>query len=124
MARFSIEEAQRYGGLNNMLAVAHVLRNRVMAGWGDWTEVVQRAPEKKANVYTKEILNLRTGNVRAFLARIDDVYTRVDVTDLTGGALFYVDPGRRIEDWFQNEVIERPDDHPRSAHIGPVWFYK
>jgi len=87
-------------------------------------EVVQRAPEKKANVYTKEILNLRTGNVRAFLARIDDVYTRVDVTDLTGGALFYVDPGRRIEDWFQNEVIERPDDHPRSAHIGPVWFYK
>jgi len=46
------------------------------------------------------------------------------VTDLTGGALFYVDPGRRIEDWFQNEVIERPDDHPRSAHIGPVWFYK
>jgi hypothetical protein len=124
LARFAIEEGERYGGISNMLGIAHLLRNRVMAGWGDWTEVVQRAPEKRANVHTPPIPNLRTGNVRSFLARIDDIYTRVDVTDLTGGALFYVDPGRTIAEWFRSEVMERPDDHPRSAHIGPVWFYK
>ena len=124
MARFAIEEGQRYGGINNMLAMAHVLRNRVMAGWGDWTEVVQRAHEKRGNVYPLSLPSLRMGNVRSFLARIDDIYTRIDVTDLTGGALFYFDSDRQVSEWFKLEVMDRPDDHPRTAHIGPVWFYK
>jgi hypothetical protein len=124
MARFAIEDGLRFGGIQNMLCVVHVLRNRVMAGWGDWTEVVQRAPEKRAHVYTSSIPNLRTGNVRSFLARVDDIYTKVDMTDMTGGALFYFDSNQTPLPWFKTEVIARPDDHPRVAQCGPVWFYK
>lgn len=124
MARFAIEEGMRYGGVQNMLCVLHVIRNRVMAGWGDWTEVVQRAPEKRAHVYIESVPNLRTGNIRNFLARVDDVYTRVDVSDMTGGALFYFDSNREPLKWFKDEVIGRPDDHPRVAQCGPVWFYR
>lgn len=124
MARFAIEEGERHGGIQNMLAIAHVLRNRVFAGWGDWAEVVLRAPEKRATVYPARIPNIQSANIRALLNRIDDVYTRGDLQDPTGGALFYCEPNLPLAEWFQREVLGRPDDHRRCAHIGPVWFFK
>jgi hypothetical protein len=129
MARFAIEEGARHGGVNNMLAVVHVLRNRVFAGWGDWLEVLETAPEKRAIIYPPlavpaRLSHMRSGNVRSLLNRIDEVYSRADLTDLSGGALFYFEPGFEMAKWFLSEVIERPEDHPRTAHIGPVWFYK
>jgi hypothetical protein len=129
MARFAVEEGARHGGVNNMLAVVHVLRNRVFAGWGDWLEVMETAPEKRAVIYPPlnapaRLTWMRSGNVRSLLNRIDEVYSRADLEDLTGGALFYFEPGFELADWFKNEVMERPEDHPRVAHVGPVWFYK
>lgn len=124
MARFAIEEGAIHGGVNNMLAIAHVLRNRVFAGWGDWLEVVTRAGDKRANVDLPEKPDLRTNNVRVLLNRIDEIYTRADTNDLTGGALFYCEPNKPLAPWFKEEVLLRPEDHPRVAHIGLVWFYK
>lgn len=125
MARFAIEEGAQHGGVNNMLAVAQVLRNRVFAGWGDWLEVVERAPEKRAAVLEAEKPNLRTGNVRVLLNRIEEIYSRADLSDMTGGALFYWEPGKgETAKWFQEEVLARAEDHPRVAHIGLVWFFK
>lgn len=126
LARFAIEEGSRHGGINNMLAVAHVLRNRVFSGWGDWIEVVNGAHARRATVYPYTTPNIRFGFPRHLLGRIDDIYSRVDTEDLTGGALFYVDPSAQlpIPDWFSREVLGNPDEHPRSAHIGPVWFFK
>lgn len=124
MARFAIEEGARHGGINNMLAVAHVLRNRVFAGWGDWVEVIQHAPEKRGTIYPPEITPIRTNNVRILLMRIDEIYTRTDLIDLTGGALWYFDSFMGPEPWFKIEILERPEDHQRCAHVGPVWFFK
>jgi hypothetical protein len=128
MARFAIEEGARHGGVNNMLAIVHVLRNRVFAGWGDWLEVAETAAEKRATIYpplatAARMSQIRSGNVRALLNRIDEVYTRADLSDLTGGALFYFEPGFPLAEWFKEQVIGRPEDHPRSAHIGQVWFF-
>lgn len=128
MARFAIEEGARHGGVNNMLAVVHVLRNRVFAGAGDWVEVIERAPERRAVMYppldskARSAL-MRSGNVRTLLNRIDEIYTKQDISDLTGGALWYFEPGFELAEWFKREVIERPEDHARTAHIGPVWFF-
>lgn len=124
MARFAIEEGERHGGVNNMLAIAYVLRNRVFAGWGDWVEIIQRAGEKRGTIYTPYVPNIRGINVRTFLNRIDEVYTRADATDFTGGALFYFEPMEPVAEWFKTEILGRQDDHPRTAHIGPVWFFK
>jgi hypothetical protein len=129
IARFAIEEGARHGGVNNMVAIAQVIRNRVFAGWGDWLEVVTRAPEKRAMEYPQEsahlmISTLRTSNVRLFLNRLDEIYTRSDLEDLTGGALFYMDPSYTLAKWFEEEVLKRPEDHQRCAHIGPIWFFK
>jgi len=123
MVRFAVEEGQKYGGTNNMLAILHVIRNRVMAGWGDWLDVVEAAPLKRGNISPPAAPNMRLGDVRIVLNRVDEIYQKTDTVDLTGGALFYVDPGQPMNDWFRREVIEKPDAHRRTAHIGPVWFY-
>lgn len=124
MARFAMEEGQRHGGVNNMLAICHVLRNRVFAGWGDWLEVVTTAPERRGNVPAPVKMDPRHVDVRSLLNRVEEIYLRVDTSDLSGGALFYIDQNQPIADWFRKEVLERPEEHSRTAHIGPVWFYK
>lgn len=128
LARFAIEEGARHGGVNNMLAIAFVLRNRVFAGWGDWVDVVEHAPQKRGTMYLGDhsVLSaaMRTTSVRNLLNRIDEIYSRADIEDITGGALFYLEPSLPIADWFKREVLERPEEHPRVAHIGPVWFFK
>jgi hypothetical protein len=124
IAEFAIEQGARYGGINNMLGVAQVLRNRVFSGWGDWLEVAQTAPAKCATIYPPDMPNMRTGNVRTFLNRLDELYTSEISDDLTGGALFYLDPSFAIAPWFQKEVLDCAGEHQRTAHIGPVWFYK
>jgi hypothetical protein len=127
MVRFAGEQAGRYGGVSCMLAIAFVLRNRVFAGWGSWLEVVERAPSRLANSDLKPDEMgpvLRSGNGRIMLARIDEIYSRPDAEDITGGALFWVDPQLAIAPDFKREVIDRQAEHPRVAHIGPLWFFK
>ena len=123
MVRFAVEEAQQYGGTNNMLAVLHVLRNRVMAGWGDWLEVVERARYQRSTNYPLKQGNFRSNDVRVLFSRIDDIYTRVDLSDLTSGALWYWDQNTPMNDWFKNDIIGHPEEHKRVAHVGPVWFF-
>jgi hypothetical protein len=126
LAHFAIEEGAQHGGVTNMMAVTFVLRNRVFAGWGDWLEVVQTAPTKRATLYPAHMSDIRSSNVRVFLNRLEEIYSANDSEDITGGALFYAEPRAdlKLEDWFVTEVLERPDEHPRTAHVGPVWFFK
>ena len=123
MVRFAVEEGQRHGGVNNMMAVLHVLRNRVLAGWGDWQEVVESAEQRRGTVYPPSKINMRTNDVRVVLNRVDEIYTKADMSDLTGGALFYIDQNYPTEEWFKREILQKPEDHKRVAHIGPVWFF-
>lgn len=125
MARFAIEEAARHGGINNMLAILHVIRNRVMAGWGDWAEVVASAPNRRGTIYPPgDPPQLKANNIRIVLNRVDEIYTRTDLVDLTGNALFYMDSNLKPLPWFERDVLGQPDDHQRCCHIGPVWFFK
>lgn len=127
LARFSAEQGASYGGVNNMLAIAFILRNRVFAGWGTWLDVVEAADLKLANKTAgREDLAqvFKSGSGRILLNRIDEIYARAEVEDITGGALWWVDPSRPIEAWFVKEVMQRPLEHPRKAHIGPVWFFQ
>jgi hypothetical protein len=107
-----------------MLAVCHVLRNRVFAGWGDWLDVISTAGSKRATLPTGKGADLRHADVRTLLNRVEEIYTRSDTGDLTGGALFYVETGQPILEWFEQAVLGRQEEHPRTAHIGPVWFFK
>lgn len=127
IARVALENGARYGGINNMLGVAMVLRNRVFAGWGSWIDVIEQVATRPTNLNiprgdVTSVLKSNTG--RNLLNQVDAIYSRVDIEDITGGALFWVDPSFLVADWFKLEVLNRQENHPRVAHIGPVWFYQ
>jgi hypothetical protein len=127
MVRFAIQQGARYGGTSCMIAIAFTLRNRVFAGWGSWLEMVEKAPSHLANreIPEEDIGRvLRSGDGRIMLARIDEIYARPESEDITGGALFWVDPNLPIVEAFKKDVIGRPEEHARIAHIGPLWFFK
>lgn len=127
IARVALEQGARYGGLNNMLAVAMVLRNRVFAGWGSWIDVIDQVSLRPINL---NVPRFQTGPViksavgRSLLNQVDVIYASPNVEDLTGGALFWVDPSFDVADWFRAEVLRKQENHPRVAHIGPVWFFQ
>jgi Cell Wall Hydrolase len=124
MAGFCIQEARRFGGINNMLAIAQVLRNRVHAGWGDWSEVVYNAPSVRGAVYAPEKVNLRDSQVRLFLARVDEVYAGAETEDMVDGALYYTEPNKSQTDWFREHILGNLGEHRKVATVGPVWFFE
>lgn len=127
LARIAVEEGGRYGGLNNMRAVAMVLRNRVFAGWGSWLDVIDGVETRPINTAVPRfnpLPVLKSGMGRLILNQVDEIYSRTDLEDITGGALFWYDPAYPAVEWFVAEVLARQEQHRRVAHIGPVWFFQ
>jgi hypothetical protein len=123
MADFCIREGARYGGIINMCSIAWVLRNRVFAGWGDWYTVASTAHEKRGAIYPEWKVDLRNGQVRMFLSRIDVIHNGEEVEDLVNGALYYSDLGLPQNEWFSKNVLADRDEHPILAQTGPVIFF-
>jgi len=123
VARFCIEEAAHYGGISSMLCIACVLRNRVVAGWGYWPDVVQDAPNKRGNPALEQLPDLHTANVRTFLQKVEEIYSGRDEEDLVNGALFYTDINRPQLPWFKENILDRQDEHRRVAQAMPLVFF-
>jgi hypothetical protein len=127
MALYCIDEAYHLGGVDNMLAVAFVLRNRVAAGWqgGDWMAVLDQADEvagKKREIARG--VDLRDGSIRQFLSAVDDIYIGSKADDLTNEALFYAELHTLTNDWFRENVVRKPENHPRVATVGMTAFFR
>jgi hypothetical protein len=123
IADFCIREGARHGGVTNMAAVAWVLRNRVMAGWGDWYTVAATAPEKRGVIYDDWKVDLRNSQVRIFLSRIDLIHSGIEDDDPVNGAVYYTEMARPQTIWFMANVLHDRDEHPLVAQAGPVFFF-
>lgn len=131
MLDFVIGEAYASGGLEPMLAVAQVLKNRVDAGWqgGDWVRVIESAPEYRGTVQpdTHSHLDPRDGTFRELMRRIDEVYygTAEDdnVNNDSGKSLYYAELHNVNRDWFQDHILSDLDSHPRLAVVGQLTFF-
>lgn len=128
---FVIGEAYASGGVEPMLAVAQVLKNRVDAGWsgGDWVRVIESAPEYRGTVQPdlKTHIDPRDGNFRELMRRIDDVYygTAEDdnVNNHTGKSLYYAELHNINRDWFSDRILSDLDSHKRIASVGQLTFF-
>lgn len=123
VADFCIREGSRHGGVNNMAAIAWVLRNRVFAGWGDWYEVATNAPAKRGTIYEDWRVDLRNSQVRIFLARLDDIHNGTDAEDIVNGALYYTEAHLPQTAWFAGAILPDREEHPLLAKVGPVHFF-
>jgi hypothetical protein len=128
---FVVREAYASGGVDPMLAVAQVLKNRVDAGWdgGDWLRVIEHAPEYIGTIQPTNIVHIdpRDGNFRALLGRIDEVYygtaDDANVNNESGKALYYAELHNINRDWFQERILSDLESHPRLASVGQLTFF-
>lgn len=125
LAAFAHREGARFGGVDNMLAVAFVIRNRQQAGWlgGNWMEIIYQAEKVAATIYEPTAPNLRETPFRMLLSQIDDVFTGLAVDKMTQGALFYAELAEITNEWFIENITRQPEQHPRVANVGPVTFF-
>lgn len=125
LAALAHREAAHMGGVNNMLAVAFVMRNRQRAGWfgGDWMEIIHNAYKVAAAIYPPSAPNLRDLSFRSFLQQVDDIYTGMAQDAMTEGALYYCELHRIERAWFHENILQH-GQHERVANVGQVAFFK
>jgi hypothetical protein len=125
LADFSIREAAHSGGIDNMVGVAHVLRNRVNAGWhgGDWMRVLETAAALRGTEPPElPSLNLRDTTIKMFLQRVDGIYDDSE-EDSTNGALYYADLHNITIPSFIAQIARNPQSHPRVYSAGLTTFF-
>jgi hypothetical protein len=126
-----IEEAYASGGVIAMLAVAQVIYNRVQAGWqgGDWLRVITTAPDYRGTTPApvSNRIDPRNGNFRELMRQIDDVYygtaDDTNVNTEKGKSLYYVELHNVDRPWFQEQILQDQESHPRLAHVGQLTFF-
>lgn len=114
-------------------AAGLILRNRKLAGWngGDWLANIRDFDKHSANPsVTPRVLKFgdpfHDDWFRRCLVKAEMIYEgrEKDITaDHNGrGAKFY---GRldNCSDWFKENIIRQPEDHPRIATIGLQSFF-
>ena len=115
-------------GQEGMRAVAHVIRNRVHAGWGDWDDVITKknqfssislAGDSQLLVWPDDddaSFRLVFEMCKSVLSGLDD--------DVTNGALYYANLKNTTSGWFLNNIVGRPLEHPITVKIGRHTFFK
>jgi hypothetical protein len=91
LAAFAHTEASHHGGVENMLAVAFVIRNRQRAGWegGNWMRILHAAKSAAGTYCQPSAPDLRDINFRMLLSQVDDIFSGLAVDKYTAGAFFY-----------------------------------
>lgn len=134
LAAFALQEAGSTGSINCMKAVCYVMANRVRAGWGDWIDVLEQARASGAHHFEMDdAISIRNPALNGLLISIDDMFygqgedeTR-NIVSPAGArpCLFWQNVlNRNVQPWFIENVIRRPDDHPRRAQVGTIILYE
>jgi Cell Wall Hydrolase len=127
---------ERSNGVNGMLGVMFVVRNRVKAKWfgGDYLQNIASHNQFSSMTVVGDSQTVKYPPVNdpqftQALQLVDEVCDpnnpRVDT--LTNGALYYADlnnPTFTKGGWFEVNILNQPGVHPRSAQIGTTTYFK
>jgi hypothetical protein len=122
---------ERSNQANGCLGVLFVVRNRVNAGWGNWTQVISKHGQFSSisivgDSQTVEYPDVRDPLFQILLQRVDGIYEGVAPDNLVDGALYYADlqsPGFDKNGWFANTILKNPDKYPRLAQVGTTTYF-
>jgi hypothetical protein len=124
----AIEDAYHQGGSDPMLAVAQVMANRVKAGWNDWQGVIDNAAQTRGTQWAdRPKIDPRDGGFRELLRKVDDIYHGIaDDTNVNleeHKSLYYAELNNITNPWFQENILNDLDEHPRIATVGQLTFF-
>lgn len=149
VAAFCYRQARHTGSVDCMKAVAWVLRNRLKAGWGDgtWLRLMNAHGQVAGNdqamsaefdqndrllqMLVRDIDDIYLGTADDDTRRICDGFAGLSGRDglVTRGerpqpALYYQFINLPAREWFTENIIRKPQDHPQIATIGMMALYK
>lgn len=114
---------REYGGHLPAMMVMGCIANRVRCGWGSWMEVIDRIP-----LFAAEI-DLPSGypiswepSFMRLLHEVEGVYDGSGI-DVSKGALYWCDLRRITRDWFRDNILKKPDQHPRIVDCNSLALF-
>jgi hypothetical protein len=133
---FAAREAGPGGSLDQMMAVCHVIRNRMAAGWADnCLEVIADAELSRGNAEgagrRMEVKDRALGMLardidEIFYGHADDEVARIcGRQDKERGPLLYwyfID--RPVTEWFVTNIIRKPEEHRHRGILGLMYLYE
>lgn len=129
---------ERSNGLNGMIAVLFVIQRRAVAGWegGDWSKIVLAKNQfdsmtSVGDPNTVQFPDAHDPVYQKLLQWVDAIYGQMGTDGtaedkLTNGALYYADMSSKayqVGGWFDREIVQKPDAHPRVAQIGTTTYF-
>jgi hypothetical protein len=146
---FAWREGERLapGSLDAKKAIAHVVRNRVDAGWenGDWLKIIMNTDVSSSSLVEdvdwKSYIDLWSYDFKALYGHCEAVYSGLINDALTTGAdlrqvqimtrsyqaqkaFFYAALGdAKLRPWFLENIVRKPEEHPRTVTVGTITFF-
>jgi hypothetical protein len=130
LAAFASHEAGETGSIDCMKAVCYVMANRVKRGWhdGNWLEVMAMAFEHDAHAERLGSAPVHPQALYGLLREIEDIYYghgEDPTREVVGKCLYYQLLMRKdLRPWFVENIVRKPDDHPRRAQVGMIVLYE
>lgn len=144
LALFAARAAGKGASLEQMKAIAYCIRKRVWDGWhdGSWLSVIEHADEALANPPgARFYLDVNSRILQRLISDIDDIYfssrpssspTYESKTaqqympegafDAVGKCCYWLFLNQPIRPWFQENVLNRPEQHSHRAQMGLMLF--
>lgn len=124
---------ERSNGLNGILAVMFVIKNRAKAGWNEgnpWKVITAKNQfDSIIRLADPETIRYPDPTDPLFVKACqyaDGIFDGTTVDNLTQGSLYYADTSSEGYDkngWFQRNIVESPL-HPRLAQIGTTQYFR
>lgn len=143
LLHFAVREVGATGGVEQMKAVCYCLRNRVRAGWGEWTEVIEHADEVGAHEdRVRYYIDPAKRPYQMMLQAIDDIFFAQPKTEswngqkidqdaqgegleaAVGTAKYWRFLNRPLRKWFHENVVDQKLEHPERTSMGLMVMYK
>ena len=126
---------ENINGVNGMLGVLFVLRNRLKAGWsgGDIQAIMEGHNQFSSmsilgdgqTVHYPDVRNPDFQKILQYVDAVFDLNNPMPDT-LTNGALYYSDlnsSGFQKGGWFDRVILSNPTRFPRTATIGSTTYF-
>jgi len=133
LAALTAWREENSNGVNGMMGVLFVIRNRAKANWhfGDWEAIITAQNQfdsmtRVGDGQTVHYPDPRDSNFNKILNYIDGIYDGSTADTLTQGALYYADltsPGFNKTGWFAKTILANPNRFPCVAKIGSTSYY-
>ena len=130
-------------GLSGMLAIGFCIRNRTRSQWygGSWADVLSHHQEWSAKIesYPPTIPDPRSHAFQMLLHEITDIFNGTREDNITiardsirnsinigpppAPALYYGVLGQISNPWFEENISQKGQEHPRIASVGALSFF-